>query len=85
LSARSTAQLLEEGAHARRAAVRSGEPDFGLAHPLEQADAQLVLELAHLLEHRGLGERVGERARRRGIAPGARHPVKAFETGDLHR
>ena len=64
---------------------RGGEPDLGLAHALEQADAQLVFELAHLLEHRGLGQRVGERARRRGIAAGARDPVEAFQAGDLHR
>jgi hypothetical protein len=44
---------------------RGREPQFGLAHPLEQADAQLVLELAHLLEHCWLSQRIGERTRRR--------------------
>jgi hypothetical protein len=65
--------------------ARGGEPDFRFAHLLEQTDPELVLELAHLLEHCGLRQRVRERARRRGIAAGAGHPVEPFQTGDLHR
>jgi hypothetical protein len=45
------------------------QPDLGFAHSFEQTDPELVFELAHLLEHRGLAERVGKRARRGGIAP----------------
>ena len=64
---------------------RGREADLRLAHPLEQADAQLVLELAHLLEHRGLSQRIRERARRRRVPSRARDPIETLQTSDLHR
>jgi hypothetical protein len=64
---------------------RGGQPRLGFAHLLEQPDAQLVLQLAHLLEYRGLGQWVREWACCRRNTAGARHPVEAFQTRDLHR
>jgi hypothetical protein len=58
--------------------AHSGEADFR-TRLLEQADAEFVLKIAHLLEHRRLV------STRRRIAAGGRHPAGALEARDLHR
>ena len=48
------------------------------------APAELVLELLHLLVHRGLGDRIGERTGSASVAAGASDPIEAFQSRELN-
>ena len=62
----------------------------GQRHPVagfadEQPRAELGLQLPHLLVHRGLGDGVGEGARRARVAAGPGHVEEAFQARELNR